>query len=96
MTQILTDAERKKMCEWASSATGGYTEVVGQASTILCYEATLRAKDAQIAVLVAAAQAVLDAHAYERDSIGCPIDPACDCNACMAMKAVIKEATHGS
>ena len=60
------------------------------------YDAQLQAKDAQIAALVGAAQAVLDAHAYERDSIGCPIDPACDCNACMAMKAVIKEATHGS
>jgi len=69
MTQILTDAERKKMCEWASSATGGYTEVVGQASTILCYEATLQAKDERIAALTAQLEAESDIQYAQRSQI---------------------------
>ena len=91
----LTDAERMiRKVRAESDADSNWPSSL--AYECLRYEATLRAKDEQIAALVGAAQAVLDAHAYERDSIGCPIDPACDCNACMAMKAVIKEATHGS
>jgi len=54
----------------------------------------IEAKEKQIEALVTAAHKVLDAHAYERDSIGCPIDPACDCDACVGLRAAIKGATR--